>query len=252
MRHDRAVTAKRLLRCDVDRTLLVAGGVGVAAYGAAFTTVTGRPWVGAVVAAGRTDLSITPEVFARHGIADAAPHLDAFFGEYAREFAARRESYVTQGRVLPGVAAVLAAVALRPGIVQTLVTGNIARVGVAKVAALGLDRYLDTDIGGYGDEHPVRAELVTRSRHRAQAAYGPFRDADVLVIGDTVHDIAAALAAGVVAVGVATGPSTVEELAAAGAHHVLPDLSDVARAVAVLTGPDVAQEGARDARGEHP
>ncbi|GAA3236455.1 haloacid dehalogenase-like hydrolase [Pseudonocardia petroleophila] len=226
----------RLIQWDVDRTLLVGGGVGVEAYAAAFTAVTGIPWRGALVAAGRTDLSITPELFAQHGIDDAGPHLEPFFARYAEEFAGRAGRMAVEGRLLPGAAAVLAALAGRTDVVQTLVTGNIAPVGVGKVAAFGLDAHLDTAVGGYGDDHPVRAELVRRSRERAEAAHGPFADADVLVVGDTVHDVGAALAAGVVAVGVATGPASVAELTAAGAHHVLDDLSDVEHVVAVLAG----------------
>lgn len=226
----------RLLLWDVDRTLLVGGGVGVEAYAAAFTAVTGLPWAGRLVAAGRTDLSITPELFAQHGIADAAPHLEAFFARYADEFAARSHRMPEHGALLPGVAAVLAALHDRAGIVQTLVTGNIAAVGIGKVTAFGLQLYLDTAVGGYGDDHAVRSELVGRARERAEAVHGPFTDHEVLVIGDTVLDVGAALAAGVVAVGVATGPATTQELLDAGAHHVLEDLGDVAATVALLAG----------------
>ncbi|MDN5931418.1 MAG: haloacid dehalogenase-like hydrolase [Pseudonocardia sp.] len=226
----------RLIQWDVDRTLLVGGGVGVAAYAAAFTAVTGVAWCGKLVAAGRTDLSITPELFAQHGIDDAGPHLAPFFARYSTEFADRAGRLAEHGMVLPGVPAVLAALHGRPRVVQTLVTGNIAAVGVGKVSAFGLDGWLDTDIGGYGDDHPVRSELVLRSRGRAEAVHGPFADADVLVVGDTVHDVGAALAAGVTAVGVATGPATAAELQEAGAHHVLADLADVDAVVALLAG----------------
>lgn len=225
----------RLLLWDVDRTLLIGGGVGLDAFAAAFTAVTGRPWVGRLIAAGRTDLSITPELFAQHGIPDATPYLDAFFARYADEFAARGDAIAERGRVLPGVPEVLAALHEHPGVVQTLVTGNIAAVGFSKVAAFGLEGFLDTGIGGYGDDHAVRSELVVRARERAEAVHGPFADEDVLVIGDTVLDVGAALAAGVVAVGVATGETTTQELLDAGAHHALEDLSDVPAVVALLS-----------------
>ncbi|NUT94124.1 MAG: HAD family hydrolase, partial [Saccharothrix sp.] len=45
-------------------------------------------------------------------------------------------------------------------------------------------------------------------------------------IGDTPHDVDAALHHGALAIGVATGRSSVEELEDAGAHVVLKDLSD--------------------------
>ncbi|NUT46827.1 MAG: HAD family hydrolase, partial [Saccharothrix sp.] len=46
------------------------------------------------------------------------------------------------------------------------------------------------------------------------------------VIGDTPHDVDAALHHGAVAIGVATGRSSGAELREAGAHVVLDDLSD--------------------------
>jgi phosphoglycolate phosphatase-like HAD superfamily hydrolase len=55
------------------------------------------------------------------------------------------------------------------------------------------------------------------------------------VVGDTVHDVAAALANGAFAVAVATGSTGMEDLASAGAHAVLPDLSEVETAVRILT-----------------
>ncbi len=232
MTHRRVTTPARLIQWDVDRTLLIGGGVALEAFAAAFTAVTGVPWTGSLQAAGRTDLSVTPEMFAQHGIDDAEPYLAPFFARYTAESADRAHLIPERGSLLPGVLDVLRALHLMPGIVQTLVTGNIKAVGIGKVAAFGLDPYLDTEIGGYGDDHPMRSELVVRSRTRAEAAHGRF--AEVLVVGDTVHDIGAALAAGVTAVGVATGSATPEELSAAGAHHVLDDLSDVDDVVALL------------------
>lgn len=230
-------TPTRLVMWDVDRTLLVGGGVGIDAYGAAFTAVTGVAWRGTLVAAGRTDRTITPELFAQHGL-DATDRIDTFFTRYAEEFADRVHNMPTRGYLLPGAAAVLAALSSRSHVVQTLVTGNIAAVGIGKVAAFGLDPHLDTALGGYGDDpHTLRAELVRISRSRAEAVHGPFADDDVVVIGDTVHDVGAGRAAGVVAVGVATGPASAVELADAGAHHVLDDLADVAAVVALLAGP---------------
>lgn len=226
----------RLVLWDVDRTLLVAGPAAVLAFGAAFTAHTGTAWAPhRIDAAGRSDLWIAPALFAQHGVALTDP--PAFFARYAAEFAARRGGVATRGTLLPGAAAVLAALAARPDVVQTLVTGNIRAVGIAKVAAFGLDRHLAVELGGYGDESAERPVLVGLARGRAQAVYGPFRDSDVVVVGDTPHDVTAARAAGAVAVGVATGSTTAPDLRAAGADHVLPDLADVGAVVALLAGP---------------
>jgi phosphoglycolate phosphatase-like HAD superfamily hydrolase len=220
---------------DVDRTLLNAGGVAQLAYAPAFTAVTGRAWRQMAFAAGRTDWDIAVETFAMHGIDDCEPHLDAFFTVFAAEFAARRELLAHQGYVLPGVREVLTALGSRPHVVQTLVTGNIRPVAVDKLAAFDLAGLVDFDIGGYGTDAIVRATLVRRSLERAAAKHGrTFAPSEVIVVGDTAHDVTAALANGVTAVAVATGGTSAEALAAAGAHVVLDDLSDVEAVVALL------------------
>jgi phosphoglycolate phosphatase len=219
---------------DIDRTLLIGGGVAVAAWKTAFTAVTGLPWQQMAVTGGRTDRDISAEVFALHGIDDCEPHLAGFFAAYADEVHANRHRFAEQGRLLPGVREVLARLAEHPHVVQTLVTGNIPRVAAAKVAAFDLAWAFDAEVGGYGTDDSVRATLVRRGRERAEAKYGHAFDA--IVIGDTVHDITAALANDAIAVGVATGQTSADELAAAGAHHVLADLSDVDAAVRLLAG----------------
>ncbi len=56
------------------------------------------------------------------------------------------------------------------------------------------------------------------------------------VIGDTPHDVKGAHDAGARAVGVATGASSAEELAAAGADAVLSDLTDIGALRAAVFG----------------
>jgi phosphoglycolate phosphatase len=101
------------------------------------------------------------------------------------------------------------------------------------VAAFELSSAFDAEVGGYGTDDSVRATLVRRSLERAEAKYGEVFQA--VVIGDTAHDVTAALANGAVAIGVATGATSLAELELAGAHAVLPDLSDVDAAVRTLT-----------------
>jgi phosphoglycolate phosphatase-like HAD superfamily hydrolase len=216
---------------DVDYTLLRGGGVAARAWRRAFTELTGVAWRADPVFAGRTDRDICAQVFGEHGVTDCTP--ESFFLRYVEHVRARQHEFGTQGALMPGVRDVLARLGNDPAVVQTLVTGNVPEVAHAKVSAFGLHGSFDTEVGGYGTDDSVRATLVRRSRERAEAKYGEsFRP---VVVGDTVHDVAAALANGARAVGVATGSTDAADLREAGAHAVLPDLSDVDLTVRVLT-----------------
>ena len=177
--------------------------------------------------AGRTDRAIELEILTRAGLADPAAQLPAFqrlvaglapeFGELVR----------SGGRVLPGAAEALAAVAAladgSTGPVQSVLTGNLRAIARVKLAALGLDRFLDLQVGAYGDDHEVRADLVPLARASAAAAYrADFGGDATVLIGDTPLDVEAARLTGARSVGVASGGFTAAELAAAGADVVLP------------------------------
>jgi phosphoglycolate phosphatase len=216
---------------DIDYTLLRGGGVAARAWKAAFTDLTGVPWRATPTFGGRTDLDICAEVFATHGVTDCTP--EQFFARYVEEVDVSRHLFAEQGALMPGVRAVLDELGARPDVVQTLVTGNVPQVAAAKIAAFALTGAFDAEVGGYGTDDSVRATLVRRCLQRAETKYG--ERFQPVVIGDTANDVAAALANDALAVGVATGSTSMAELVLAGAHAVLPDLSDVDAAVAVIT-----------------
>ena len=217
---------------DIDYTLLRGGGVAARAWRAAFTEITGLDWLSTPSFGGRTDLDICAEVFATHGVTDCTP--ERFFERYIEHVTKNRDEFGRSGALMPGVRAVLARLGDNPDVVQTLVTGNVPEVALAKVAAFDLTDAFDAEVGGYGTDDAVRATLVRRSLERAEAKYGE-RFAPV-VVGDTVHDVTAALANGAIAIGVATGATSMADLVLAGAHAVLPDLSDVEAVVRVVVG----------------
>jgi phosphoglycolate phosphatase-like HAD superfamily hydrolase len=235
-----------LVLWDIDYTLVNARGVGSELYTRVFTSRYGRPLPQPGSMAGRTDRAIAREVLVLAGLDghDGADGLDqelqlfqAALNDTAPEFAARARQVVT---ALPGAGAALAGLAaLAPGQepVQSLLTGNIRPMAEIKLAAAGLTRHLDLEVGSYGDQHEIRAELVAPARAAAAAAYGQdFGGTATVLIGDTPLDVAAALATGARAVGVATGHFSTADLAAAGAHAVLPDLTGTAAVVSAILG----------------
>jgi phosphoglycolate phosphatase-like HAD superfamily hydrolase len=235
-----------LVLWDIDYTLVNARGVGSELYTKVFTGLYGRPLPQPGSMAGRTDRAIAREVLALAGLDghDGMDGLDqqllvfqAALNDTAPAFAARARQVVT---ALPGASAALAGLAtlaLGQGPVQSLLTGNIRPMAEIKLAAAGLTRHLDLEVGSYGDLHEIRAELVAPARAAAAAAYGQdFGGTATVLIGDTPLDVAAALATGARAVGVATGHFSTADLAAAGAHAVLPDLTGTAAVVSAILG----------------
>src|SRR5262249_20144037 len=90
--------------------------------------------------------------------------------------------------------------------------GNVRAGAAAKLAVAGLDGWFDAEIGGYGSDSHVRAELVARAIERGRARG---EVAEVVVVGDTIHDIAAARARGATVGAVATGGDPADALAGA-------------------------------------
>jgi phosphoglycolate phosphatase len=244
-----------LVLWDVDYTLVDSDGVGRELCQAAFVEMFGgqMPQPGSM--AGRTDRAIAVEVLTLAGVAEPRQHVDAFHRAMAARAPGLASLVTERARALPGAAQAMAALAAlaghgghaghggqggrggRPAVVQSLLTGNIRPLAEVKLGPLGLTEHLDLEAGAYGDAHEVRAELVHLARGSAARRYGDgFRGEATVIVGDTPLDVAAALATGARAVGVATGGFSVADLAASGAHAVLPDLADTGQVLAAILG----------------
>jgi phosphoglycolate phosphatase len=224
---------------DVDGTLVQAGQVGRDIFTDAFSAVFGRApdevATRALAMAGRTDHEIALEFLATHRIAGAETHLPAFTEALVAALAAKQAVIRERGRALPGAEAALVALGAVPGVVQSLLTGNVEANALVKLAAFRLDSYLDFDVGGFGSDHRHRPSLVGVARRKAARKYGAaFDGAATVLVGDTPLDVAAARDGGARAVAVATGPYGVDELKATGADVVLADLRDTDRALAAI------------------
>jgi phosphoglycolate phosphatase-like HAD superfamily hydrolase len=232
--------ARLLVLWDVDYTLVDSDGVGRMLYAAAFRELFGREMPPPGLMSGRTDRAIALEVLTLAGLPEPQHHIAAFQAVQAARAAELAGAVLEHSRVLPGASAAIAALARLDGpeVVQSLLTGNIRPLAEVKLGPLGLLDHLDLDAGAYGDVHEVRAELVHAARRNAARGYGrAFAGHATVLVGDTPLDVEAALATGARAVGVATGSFTAPELAAAGAHAVLPDLSDTSQVLeAILAG----------------
>ena len=174
--------------------------------------------------AGRTDPLILADILTKHG---RGP-LDGTAPRFWQTAYRRMESLLTpgRGRLLPGVAELLAAVGGEPAWVSALLTGNTTGMARIKLGHFGIaERFA---FGAFGEEADDRNALARVAVARALERYGvpPGR---CIVVGDTEHDIACPRAAGARVVAVATGVRDRATLLAHGPDLLLDDLSEASR-----------------------
>jgi phosphoglycolate phosphatase len=174
-------------------------------------------------------------MFAAASDGDVDHLIDAVLAHLESELAAAADVIRRNGRLMPGIPAILERLHAEAGVRQSVLTGNIAANAAVKLGAFGLERWLDLDIGAYGSDDADRLRLVPIALERLRQKHGDVVDGGaVWVIGDTPHDLACARAGGARCLLVATGRIAIDELERAGADVVLHDLGDVNRVIDVL------------------
>jgi phosphoglycolate phosphatase-like HAD superfamily hydrolase len=210
---------------DIDGTLIDSGGAGAESWRRAFDELYAIPAdIGEYTDNGMTDPEVGRLTFTRvvgHAPSDEEmSRLMTTRASYLEVTVAESQGY----RVLPGVKEVLARLRDK-GLLLGLTTGGTEEAGRIKLERGGLNEYFA--FGGYGSDSEDRAELTRCAVERASERLGHALTPDqVMVVGDTVHDIAAALAAGATPVGVASGHYTEEQLRGAGGEIVLGSLKE--------------------------
>jgi len=222
---------------DVDHTLIETRGVGFAIYQRAFRAATGRPLDRLAQVAGRTELDIMRETLLINDIEPTADAVNKLAAALAQGYEDAREELATIGRALPGAEETLDQLAVNPRAIQGVLTGNLRDIARIKLEVFGLAAYLDLTCSAYGNDHTERARLVAIAQDRASKRTGiVFDNAHTVLLGDTPNDVKAAAVAGVRLVAVATGKSTTDDLIAAGASDVVPDLTNPARTAWLILG----------------
>lgn len=127
--------------------------------------------------------------------------------------------------LLPGVVELLERQAERSDRAVALLTGNWEPGARTKLSRFDLNRFFD--FGAFGCDGTDRAELPPVALARAEERLGRrFAPDEVLIIGDTLHDVACARAHGIPCLAVATGYTPAEALRSSGADWVAADLPE--------------------------
>ncbi len=130
--------------------------------------------------------------------------------------------------LLPGVEDLLERLSSRDDVLIGLLTGNWRRGAKIKLSRFDLNRYFT--FGAFGDDAVDRRDLVPVALERAAALGGEtFTPQRTMIVGDTELDVDCARSAGAWSMAVSTGFTGAEQLEAAGADWVFPDLESAAR-----------------------
>ncbi|CAN5852988.1 hypothetical protein BH23GEM6_BH23GEM6_23600 [soil metagenome] len=204
---------RRLVLFDIDGTILDAGGTAAVAFRAALLDIFGTsPRKSGYSFGGKTDPQIAVDLlshegFEREAISAQLPQLWAnYLARLRRECVPRRVS------VYPGVEALLSRLHQDSEAVLGLLTGNLQEGAWIKLTAAGLDcGHFVT--GAFGSDDADRRNLPTIAIERAERAIGRrFSGKEIVIVGDTPHDISCGAHLGVRTIAVATGSYSENEL----------------------------------------
>ena len=212
---------------DIDGTLLqCTDAVHYFGFCDALTRVAGRPLnLDGVVAQGNVDPGILRDALVLAGIPEAQwrPQMTTMCEKMSQFVEDRRGDLCVE--VLPGVVTVLEH--LRSNGAQLGVgTGNLERIGWAKLEQCGLRGYFD--FGGFSDGVEWRRDMIVGGMRKARELAGA--TATICVIGDTPSDVTAAHDNGLDVIAVATGIFSMEELRAAGPELLVGSLEELLQA----------------------
>ena len=214
----------KLILFDIDGTMLRTNGVGRRSIEKVLTEYLGRRVdTDPVSFSGKTDPQILREIFAHNGTeiddADLAEVLAAYTEEMHSQLAPETVT------LLDGVPDLIEHLLPMPDVHLALLTGNLEPLAFKKLAAVGLDHHFS--YGAFGSDHADRPMLPAIAIERAHAHTGHrFDGADVIIVGDTEHDIRCGNGVGAFSVAVATGHFTRDHLAQFEPDVLLDDLTD--------------------------
>ena len=215
-----------LVLFDIDGTLVRTGGAGVEAFRKVFAEeFDAADGFEKLKFAGRTDTGLVREFFEYHSIPMTEENTQRFFEHYVFLL----DYILSHGapRACHGVREFIAALdALPRAPMLGLLTGNIRLGGEIKLRHCGLWDIFE--MGAFAEDSEDRNLIAAAARDRGSRLLGKkLRGEEILVIGDTPHDIRCGRHIDARVLAVATGGATLEELKAHQPDWAVNDLTYV-------------------------
>jgi phosphoglycolate phosphatase-like HAD superfamily hydrolase len=226
---------RRLVLFDIDGTLITDGGAAREAFTDALRETYG--FSGDLTRydfSGRTDPQITHMVLGDAGFSarEIDARMDALWLVYLEHLAATAPGRV---RALPGIPALLDALAADARVTLALLTGNIEPGARLKLGGADLNRYFP--FGAFGSDSARREELPPIAVARAAAATGiDFRARDVVIVGDSIYDVRCGVPHDAMTIAIASGKTPADTLRAENPHHLFESAEDLDALLAAICG----------------
>ncbi len=212
---------------DIDGTILWGGPLWKECFNGALQHYFPQLDFPAVPYGGKTDVQICRETMAAAGFSpeEVESNMILVIDEYVARASTETRTRAHEVQVLPGVREILEELSLQPRVLLGLLTGNVKKGADVKLAAVRLERYFK--FGVYGDDDWDRYKLPAIAQARVKEQFGlHFKEKEIVIIGDTVHDVNCGKSIGARSIAVGTGRNIPrEELLAQNPDYFFADLS---------------------------
>jgi phosphoglycolate phosphatase-like HAD superfamily hydrolase len=244
--------AKKLILFDIDGTLLQGGKVFRKAFHGAVSEVLEKEFQKRLSFqssgfdfSGKTDLQICREflnyfeIGSTHHETLSERIIETYLKKVRRDLQIEADAV----QVLEGVESVLTKLHEEPHskqFVSGLLTGNVEGGSKLKLESVNLLKFFRKKIGAWGSDHWDRKKLPFIAVQRARKVLGiEFEPRQVVVIGDTIHDVACGKHFGSVTVAVGTNPRVdQEQLKASKPDYYLESMKDTDQVMQILQRAD--------------
>lgn len=203
---------KRLILFDIDGTLLSLRGAGKGSFRRGLEEVYGTAGpIDGWDFGGKTDRLLCHELLGAAGL--PAHEIEAGIDQALTRYLGYLEAALAARpvHVHPGIVELLEILADDPRVTLGILTGNVADGARLKLSAVGLNGYFR--LGSYGSDSANRRDLPAVAISRAHALTGTlFAGKEVVIIGDTPHDIDCGKVLSNRTIAVATGTFSTDSL----------------------------------------
>ncbi len=218
----------KLLLFDIDGTMLRTTGVGRRTIEQVLSDLCERPInTNPVLFSGKTDPQILRDVMQENGV--PKEDVEAILPTAMAAYVEAALPFLIPENIIrfAGVPELLDLLAPRPGLHLGVLTGNLEPTAYGKLEAAAIDHFFP--FGSFGSDSANRNDLLPIALERARAhTQQSFEMQDVILIGDTEHDVRCARAHGATIACVCTGHFDRPTLAALEPDVLLDDLRDAA------------------------